>query len=412
MLFWRAKNSFNNSRLNCIFVFHKKSHKMEVDSYFKIFLLVGSTLSFLMAIFLWINSTKIFANKVLGIMNLFWGFVVFVFAIQSNEFYLKFPHLFKLASVIPISLFPLLYIYIKSYLTDYKWTLQRLAVHFIPMVIYFIVISPFYFQSAEIKREIIRTGNFPEYLGVVASIFDIVIIVQGIFYTALSMKTIQKYFDTTAGNLSKHQRYILNWLIFFVMSYVMLWAFGAVGAILEMLEIKVPFDLFNFFYLGLTILTISIGVFALRRPYILFRKIKTVPGEINKPDEITLHEDSDKDLRIILDYLEKEKAYLKNDLSLQDMSDATGLPKHRISSLLNKELGKNFYEILNEYRTNEAIRLFNDGKHLNFTLTYIAEMAGFNSRATFNRIFKKITNYTPSEYIHSVYSKNNDDQDH
>ena len=88
--------------------------------------------------------------------------------------------------------------------------------------------------------------------------------------------------------------------------------------------------------------------------------------------------------------LEKDKAYLKNDLSLQDLSEATGIPKHRISQLLNNELGKNFYEVLNEYRTNEAIRLFNDGKHLNFTLTYIAEMAGFNSRATFNRIFKKL----------------------
>ena len=393
--------------LNCIFVFHKKSHKMEVDSYFKIFLLIGSALSLLMAIFLWINSAKLFANRILGIMNLFWGFIVFIFAIQSNEFYVKFPHLFKITSVIPLSLFPLLYIYIKSYLTDKKWNFWSLAVHFLPLVIYFIVISPFYFQSTEVKRELIKTGNFPAYLGVVASVFDIVIIVQGIVYTALSMKTIQKYFDIEAGNLSKRQHYILNWLIFFVMSYVLLWAFGAVGAVLEMLRIKVPFDLFNFFYLGLTILTVSIGVFALRRPYVLFKKLKTVPGEINEPEKYTVNEDSDKDLKTILNYLEKEKAYLKNDLSLQDMADATGIPKHRISAVFNKELGKNFYEILNEYRTQEAIRLFNDGKHLNFTLTYIAEMAGFNSRATFNRIFKKITNYTPSEYIHSVYSKNN-----
>lgn len=391
--------------LNCIFVLHIKSHKMEVDSYFKIFLLIGSALSLLMAIFLWVNSAKLFANSILGIMNFFWGFIVFIFAIQSNEFYVKFPHLFKITSVIPISLFPLLYIYIKSYLTDKKWNFWNLAIHFLPMVIYFIVISPFYFQTTEVKRELIKTGNFPSYLGVVASVFDIVIIVQGIVYTALSMKTIQKYFDIEAGNLSKRQHYILNWLIFFVLSYVLLWAFGAVGAVLEMLRIKVPFDLFNFFYLGLTILTVSIGVFALRCPYVLFQKLKTVPGEINEPEKYTVNEDSDKGLKTILNYLEKEKAYLKNDLSLQDMADATGIPKHRISAVFNKELGKNFYEILNEYRTQEAIRLFNDGKHLNFTLTYIAEMAGFNSRATFNRIFKKITNYTPSEYIHTVYSK-------
>jgi len=309
-----------------------------------------------------------------------------------------------------------LYVYIKSYLTDYKWSMWRMSVHFIPMVLYFIAISPFYFQATEVKREIIRTGDFPGFLHTVAAVFDVVIIVQGIFYSALSMKIIQKYFDTTAGHLTKNQRYVLNWLIFFVMSYVLLWAFGAVGAILEMLEISVPFDMFNFFYLGLTILTVSIGVFALRRPYILFHKLQFAGDEVNSlknTEQLSYREeDNDEELKMILDYLEKGKAYLKNDLSLQDIAEATGIPKHRISAILNKEIGKNFYEILNEYRTNEAIRLFNDGKHLNFTLTYIAEMAGFNSRATFNRIFKKITNQTPSEYIHNVYSDNRkDDQD-
>jgi AraC-like DNA-binding protein len=384
---------------------------MAVESYFKIFLLTGSALSLLMAIFLWLNSYKLFANKVLGVMNIFWSFIVFIFAIQSNEFYVKFPHLFKLTSIIPIALFPLLYVYIRSFLTGSKWRVKELAVHFIPMLLYFIAISPFYFQSTEVKRELIRTGGFPHFLGTVGAVFDVVIILQGIIYTALSMKTIQKYFDTTAGNLSKQQRYVLNWLIFFVMSYVLLWAFGAVGAMLEMLDINVPFDMFNFFYLGLTILTISIGVFALRRPSILFRRMQlsSSKGKLT-PEELNFNVDEGEDeLKLILDYLEKEKAYLKNDLSLQDLTEATGVPKHRISALLNNKLGKNFYEILNEYRTNEAIRLFNDGKHLNFTLTYIAEMAGFNSRATFNRIFKKITNQTPSEYIHSVYSDNQKD---
>jgi len=44
------------------------------------------------------------------------------------------------------------------------------------------------------------------------------------------------------------------------------------------------------------------------------------------------------------------------------------------------------------------------GQGGNCRSNYIAEMAGFNSRATFNRIFKRITNKTPSEYIQNVYS--------
>ena len=395
--------------LNCIFVRHVKKYKMAVDSYFKIVLLIGSALSLLMSMFLWINSSELYANKVLSIMNLLWSIIVFVFAVQSNEFYVRFPHLYKITSGIPVTLFPLLYIYIKSYLTDMKWNKWNVYIHFVPVILYFIAISPFYFQSAEVKSQMIKNGEFPGFLSVVASIFDIVIILQGIIYTTLSMKLIQKYFDNTSNSLKKYQRNILNWLMFFVMSYVFLWATGAIGAILEILNISVPFDLFNIFYLGLTILTISIGGFALRKPYVLFSSVNASKNDIKNDyliEEPGFPESNDKDLKCILDYLEKEKAYLKNDLSLQDLAEATGLPKHRISFLINTELEKNFYELLNEYRTNEAIRLFNDGKHLNFTLTYIAEMAGFNSRATFNRIFKKITNQTPSEYIQTLYSKN------
>ena len=161
----------------------------------------------------------------------------------------------------------------------------------------------------------------------------------------------------------------------------------------------------------MTILTIGIGVFSLKHPFILNVRFKHDGKIINNKelapkDENEEDNDNRKNMRLIIDYLEKEKAYLKNNLSLDDITKATGVPKHRISAIFNNELGENFYEILNEYRTREAIRLMKEGKHMNFTLTYIAEMAGFNSRATFNRIFKKLTNQTPSEFIRSTYLKN------
>lgn len=386
---------------------------MEIDSYFKLILLIGSALSLLVSIFLLTSSSKIFANKVLGTMNLLWSFIVFIFAMQSMEFYIKFPHLFIITSVIPLSLFPLLYIYIRSYLYDKKWSFWNFSVHFIPAVVFFIIISPFYFQTGEVKSRLLESGDVPEYIYTAKVIFDLVIILQGIFYTTLSMKLIQGFMNGSSKNISGNQLKVLNWLTFFVLSYIFLWAIGAIGAFLEMLNISVPFDLFNVFYLGLTILTLSIGFFALRQPEVLFKTVKPALAQTKtatKQDETSARTVHHEELQLILDYLEKEKAYLKNDLSMRDMVDATGLSKHRISELLNKELGKNFYEILNEYRTKEAIRLFNNGKHMNFTLTYIGEMAGFNSRATFNRIFKKITNQTPSEYIQSLYLR--DENDH
>ncbi len=381
---------------------------MEVRNYFDLVLLIGSALSLIMAVFLWVNSKGHRANKVLGTMNFLWFLVVFIFAMQSKEFYLRYPHLLRIVSVIPLMLFPLLYIYISSYLSEKKWRILPLSLHFLPALAYLIAIAPFYFQSAEVKRSLLADNNLPAYLFTVGRIFDIVIILQGIFYTTLSMQLIQDFYNTLGRRLTRLQRYLLNWLKFFVISYVFLWAVGTVGAILEMMNFSVPFDLFNIFYLGLTVLTFSIGVFALRRPDILQKQIQPVNPDAYAPfreaQEKSPEEDRE-ELQQVINYLEKEKAYLKNDLSLADLAKATGIPKHHISALLNNELGKNFYEIVNEYRTQEAIRLMNEGKHLNFTLTYIAEMAGFNSKATFNRIFKKMTNKTPSEYIQSLYSK-------
>ena len=384
---------------------------MEINSYFTLVLLIGSALSLVMAFFLWFNSAGLFQNKILGTMNFFWFFVVFVFAMQSKDFYIKFPHLSRIVSLIPLTLFPLLYIYIKSYLSGEKWKVTNFSIHFLPALAYFIAISPYYFHSAEIKREMIASGEVPAFIFVVGKVFDVIIILQGIFYTTASMKLINHFHTMMARRLTRAQRYILDWLKFFVITYVFLWAIGTVGAILEMMNISVPFDLFRIFYLGLTILTLSIGVFALRRPDILQKQIQPAGPDMKPypPDEEKSPEEDLKELELILNYLEKEKAYLKNDLSLADISEATGVPKHRISALLNNELGKSFYEIVNDYRTKEAIRLMSEGKHLNFTLTYIAEMAGFNSKATFNRIFKKITNQTPSEYIHSLYARKKND---
>ncbi len=384
---------------------------MEISGYFDIILLIGSTLSLVMAVFLWLHPAKLFANYILGTLNFLWFFVSFVFVMQSPEFYMKFPHIDRIASFIPLVFFPLLYIYSNAYLTGYNWRHKSFFLHFIPSLLYFLAVSPYFFQSAEAKRLIIETNNYPAYFAVLNRIFDPIIILQGIFYTTLSMQLILRFQKKIKHEYPKYYLDVTNWLKFFVISNVVLWAIGSVGAIFGLLKIDVPINLFDIFYLGLTILTIGIGVFSLKHPFILNVRFKHDGKIINNKelapkDENEEDNDNRKNMRLIIDYLEKEKAYLKNNLSLDDITKATGVPKHRISAIFNNELGKNFYEILNEYRTREAIRLMKEGKHMNFTLTYIAEMAGFNSRATFNRIFKKLTNQTPSEFIRSTYLKN------
>ena len=86
---------------------------------------------------------------------------------------------------------------------------------------------------------------------------------------------------------------------------------------------------------------------------------------------------------------------------MQLVSDKLEIPKHRVSELINSELEKSFSDFVNEFRVEEVIRLINKGKHIESTLSYVGEEAGFNSKANFFRIFKKVTGMTPNEYIKS-----------
>ena len=103
-------------------------------------------------------------------------------------------------------------------------------------------------------------------------------------------------------------------------------------------------------------------------------------------------------LERLINFVEEKKPYLDRDLSIQDLSELTGIPRHHITQVLNEKHGKNFFTFINEYRVREVIARFGDPKNNNFTILAIAYDSGFNSKTTFNSIFKSQTGITPSEY--------------
>ncbi|WP_084137994.1 helix-turn-helix domain-containing protein [Chryseolinea serpens] len=78
-----------------------------------------------------------------------------------------------------------------------------------------------------------------------------------------------------------------------------------------------------------------------------------------------------------------------------------GIPPHQLSKLINERCGKSFAEFINEKRVQEFIRRMNDGQYRNLSLLGIALDVGFNSKSSFNLIFKKVTGHTPTEFKES-----------
>jgi AraC-like DNA-binding protein len=70
-----------------------------------------------------------------------------------------------------------------------------------------------------------------------------------------------------------------------------------------------------------------------------------------------------------------------------------------LSKLINEGFGLNFNDFINEYRIRELMAKLKLGEHRNQTLLGIALDSGFNSKATFNRSFKKLTSMSPKEWM-------------
>jgi YesN/AraC family two-component response regulator len=94
-----------------------------------------------------------------------------------------------------------------------------------------------------------------------------------------------------------------------------------------------------------------------------------------------------------------EKPFLKSDLTLPQLAKKINLSTHHLSQLLNQEVNMSFIEFINSYRIKEAQNLLVNPGYSNHTILAISLEVGFNSKTSFNRMFKKYTGMTPSEFI-------------
>ena len=103
--------------------------------------------------------------------------------------------------------------------------------------------------------------------------------------------------------------------------------------------------------------------------------------------------------------MEEEKLYTNSSLTLNDLSTRLSISTHHISETINSKLHQNFFDFVNQYRVNRVIQDMTDHKKSHLTLLGIAMDAGFNSKSSFNTIFKNYTGATPSEYRKKITSE-------
>lgn len=110
--------------------------------------------------------------------------------------------------------------------------------------------------------------------------------------------------------------------------------------------------------------------------------------------------ETDQTLKLLSEYMSTEKPYLDPELNLQKLAIGLNLPEKQLSQLINKHIGKHFFDYVNEYRINDAKTLLKEQTEL--TVLEILYQIGFNSKSSFYTAFKKETLQTPLAYRKST----------
>lgn len=139
--------------------------------------------------------------------------------------------------------------------------------------------------------------------------------------------------------------------------------------------------------------------------YFIAFKLLSNNKDILPKNEVGKYKNSKLSTKLIEQYkadlihsMQTDQLYLNGKLSLQDVSDQLNIPKQHISEVLNEHMNTNFQDFINDYRVEEFIKRLQNDPNNQFTLLGIATEVGFNSKSSFNAIFKKNKGLTPTQF--------------
>lgn len=99
--------------------------------------------------------------------------------------------------------------------------------------------------------------------------------------------------------------------------------------------------------------------------------------------------------------MEGEELFKNEQLSIADVAGRLGTNPKYLSQALNDHLALSFVDFINQYRVEEAKKQLWDDNNRALTIEAIGQLAGFRSKSSFFRAFKKFTGFTPNQFLRS-----------
>lgn len=293
---------------------------------------------------------------------------------------------------------PLLYLFIIAHTNRAFRVSRQHLLHFTPFAVYAIYHLAVFVQGKEFVFRWMDTVDLP-YINPMYQL--ITLIVMGL-YLGMGIKHYRQYRQWVEAEYANPESLQFPWITKFLWAIALTIAATCLLRIVEILQ----FD-FDFIqaWLSSTMVTICIyyisiaGYMSARPPWQAQNKLsKAKPDQANSLDEQTLNAE----LNRLITLMETGEAYLDPDLSLSGVARSLGISRETVSAVINTKQGKNFRSFVNTYRVDAFKKAVAAGQAEELTLFGLALECGFNSKATFNRVFKQLEGITPNAYAASI----------
>ncbi|MGC6432541.1 MAG: helix-turn-helix domain-containing protein [Jejuia sp.] len=311
---------------------------------------------------------------------------------------------------IAIALAPLIYFYVKSVTTsNFKFKKPHWW-HF-ALAITFIV-----YRASIFIYDAVQPGFHETQNGILKIKLDQAIVqpVMGfiefpfmLLYLAFTLQLFYNYRKRIKQYFSNTYKLELNWILSFLVLFTLLFLYDTVQTIVDTFFIDLNYEQRWWLNLLSAIITLYVGIKGFFTDTTKLNKLNfTFSPSLEAIPQVSEGDGSksisEEDIALVKSLMEDNKVYLNPELNLSDMAQQANMSRGQLSEVINSGFHKNFNDFINMYRVDAFKSMIKENKHQQLSLLGIAQECGFNSKATFNRVFKKLTDASPSEYLKTI----------
>ena len=373
----------------------------------EVIFVIGAAQAFFLPLLIYNKAEKSRADLVLASWFVLIGLSLLGHYLEVTGRAADFPVFLGFSTCFPMLMGPAAYVYTLAVTRSDKALKPILLLHALPYMVFttIVFLSLFVYSSGSIEadRLAIEDPDTPVFMAL--GLFRIFL---GPVYLAFCLLILREHSRRIADEFSYTRNIDLGWLKKVVLSMLTIWVTVVAVNILGNFNDWIPMEQGdNLIYLAVTAVVFFGGFHGIKQQ-IIFSSPAETPVLESTPDvenkEARYHKSSltAGQSRVILDrltgFMDEEKPYLDGKVSLSQLADQLDVSSNHLSQVINENLDRNFHDFINGYRVDLVKQRLAESTGARPNILAIAYDAGFSSKSSFNEVFKKTTQLTPSQY--------------